>query len=381
MIASSPLKTNYHTMKHLNIKQFLVAALILTTSLYSCKKDGKDLEPTLPVTGKYENGFFVLGEGSFGQSAGVVNFYRYGSDELNIRAYENENPGKTVSNAGKSSTLQFASMINGSLFLLSKYSGPIVKVNALTLKEEARFSQETSNWRSILQIDGNRGLVSTGDGVYPIDLTTLNIGNKLNSVGALNTGDMHKNGDNVYLLQSNGAKIVSASNNYSFVKSFTNLNRGFAQTPNGKVWSSTGTRLIAIDANLDTVGVALPVGIGSFGIDAPTRITASTKENAVFYHADKDIYKYVDGNAASLAKPFISISDNPFMVYGAIRYDKNKDYIVVNGIQGYGAASTVNYLIIYNATTGALVKKVKYGGDGITTDFSKIYYPGLAVFQ
>ncbi|MNY54166.1 hypothetical protein D3C86_1900010 [compost metagenome] len=69
------------------------------------------------------------------------------------------------------------------------------------------------------------------------------------------------------------------------------------------------------------------------------------------------------------------------MVYGAIRYDKNKDYIVLNGIQGYGAASTVNFLLIYNASTGALVKKIKYGGDGVTTDFTKIFFPNVTVFH
>ncbi len=287
---------------------------------------------------------------------------------------------RLLSNAAKTSDLQFASIINGSIYLMSKMNGPIVKVNSQSLKEEARYVQETSNWRSIIQVEGNRGLLSANDGVYQIDLNTLALQNKLTTIGALNTGDMLKKGDYVYLLQSNGAKIVSASN-YSLVKSFSNINRGFAETPNGKVWASTGSRLISIDQNLDTAGVALAVAIGSFGLDSPTRITASTKENAVFYHSGKAIYKYIDGNASSLAQPFINITENPFMIYGAIRYDRNKDYLVVNGIQGYGAASTVNYLLIYNASTGALVKNIKYGGDGVTTDFSKIYFPDLAIFH
>lgn len=367
-------------MKHFNIRQILVSALFLTTGLYSCKKDKSDPAPTDPVAGKYENGFFIIGEGSYGQNSGAINFYGYGNDTVSIRAYEQENPGKILSNAAKTSTLQFASVFNGSLYLLCKMNGPIVKLNELTLKEEARNVQEASGWRSIVQVDGTRGLVSTSDGVYQIDLNTLAVQQKLTSIAALNTGDMWKKDNYVYLLQSNGARIVSAGD-YSLVKSFSNINRGFAQTPNGKVWASTGTRLIAIDHNLDTAGIALPVSVGSFGLDAPTRITASTKENAVFYHSGKAIYKYLDGNTSSLAQPFINITEAPFMIYGAIRYDKNKDYIVVNGIQGYGAASTVNFLLIYNASTGALVKKIKYGGDGITTDFTKIFFPNLTVFH
>ncbi|MGM9475837.1 DUF5074 domain-containing protein [Pedobacter sp. GSP4] len=363
-----------------NFKPLLISAILLTTALYSCKKDNVESLQVDPVAGKYENGFFVIGEGSYGQNAGSVSFYRYGDDTLNTRAYEKENPGRILSNTAKTSTLQFASIINGSIYLLSKINGPIVKINEYTLKEEARYVQETSNWRSIVQVEGNRGLLSANDGVYQIDLNTLTVQNKLTTVGAVNTGDMWKKGDYVYLLQSNGAKIISASN-YSLAKTFSNINRGFAQTPNGKVWASTGSRLIAIDNNLDTAGVALNVAIGTFGLDAPTRITASTKENAIFYHSGKAIYKYVDGNAASILQPFITITEDPFMVYGAIRYDRNKDYLVVNGIQGYGAASTVNYLLIYNASTGVLVKKIKYGGDGVTTDFSKIFFNDLAIFH
>ncbi|SMC86840.1 DUF5074 domain-containing protein [Pedobacter africanus] len=367
-------------MKHLNIKQLFAAGLLLTAALQACKKENTDPTPVDPEVAPYENGFFIIGEGSIGKNSGAVNFYRYGDDTVAVRAYEKENPDKILSNAAKTSTLQFASVINGSIYLMCKMNGPIVKVNALTLKEEARYAPETSNWRSMIQVDGNRGLVSANDGVYQVDLASLTIQNKLTTVGAVNTGDMWKNGNYVYLLQSNGAQIVNAGN-YSLVKSFSNINRGFAQTPNGKVWASTGSRLIAIDNNLDTTGVALKVSVGSFGLDAPTRLTASTKENAVFYHSGKAIYKYVDGNTASLAQPFITIAENSFMVYGAIRYDKNKDYIVVNGIQGYGAASTVNFLLIYNASTGELVKKIKYGGDGVTTDFTKIYFPNLTVFH
>lgn len=368
-------------MKHLNIKQFLIAALLLTTVLYACKKDKSNPVTTDPGKGKYDNGFFIIGEGSIGQNAGAINFYRYGDDTVGIRVYEKENPGKILSNSIKSSTLQFASVINGGIYLMCKMNGPIVRVNELTLKEEARYVQESvTNWRSIIQVEGNRGLVSAADGVYQIDLNTLAIQNKLTTVGASNTGDMWKKGDYVYLLQSNGAKIVSASN-YAFLKGFSNISRGFAQTPNGKVWASTGSRLIAIDDKLDTVGIPLKVGIGAFNLDAPTRITASTKENAVFYHSGKTIYKYIDGNTSSLTQPFISITEDPFMVYGAIRYDRNKDYIVVNGIQNYGAAATVNYLLIYNASTGVLVKRIKYGGDGVITDFAKIFFPNLTVFH
>lgn len=365
--------------KHLSRLSVTAVAAVL---LAACSKN-TDLPlggPDPIETAPYANGFFILTEGSYGQISGTVQFYAYGADTLTTKAYEKENPGKITSNATKTSTLQFASLYNKKLYLVSKINGPVLKLDAGTLKEEARYNQETSNWRSLIGVKENNGLISASDGVYSVDLSNLNIQYKLSSVSAVNTGDMLKEGDYVYVLQSNGAKIISAGN-YSFVKGFSNITRGFAKTPNGKVWAATGNRLIAIDKNLDTTGVALSVPVGSFGLDAPTRLTASTKENAVFYHSGSNIYKYTDGNPSSLSQPFITIDVAPFLLYGAVRYDSNKDYIVVNGIEGYGAASGVNYLLIYNASTGALIKKIKYGNDGSVTDFNHIYFPGLPVFQ
>ncbi len=364
--------------------QKLLLLLTLGMLLDACSKDddyfrerpGMDpIEKGAP----YANGFFVITEGSYGQAAGTVHFYAYDADTIITRAYEKANPGKITSNASLANTLQFATVYNQKLYLVSKMNGPIIRLDARTLKEERRYNQETSNWRSLIGVKENQGLVSAADGVYSINLNTLGVQYKLSSVSAVNTGDMLKEGNYVYLLQTNGAKIIDATN-YSFVKGFANISRGFARTPNGKVWASTGSRLIAIDKNLDTTGVALPVSIGSFGLDAPTRITASTKENAVFYHSGSAIYKYVEGNAASLSQPFITISESPFMVYGAVRYDRNKDYLVVNGIKGYGGLSGVNFLLIYNASTGALVKKITYGNDGSVVDFNHIYFPELSVF-
>lgn len=355
-----------------------VTALLLT----ACSKNDDFLigGPDPVETAPYANGFFIITEGALQQTSGTVQFYRYGADTVATRVYEKENPGKITSNAAKTSTLQFATMYSGKLFLLSKMNGPLIRLDAATLKEEVRFNQETSNWRSLVGVKGAEGLVSASDGVYAINLNTLVPQYKLTSVSAVNTGDMLVSDNYVFLLQNNGAKIISAGN-YSFIKGFSNINRGFVKTPNGKVWAATANRLIAIDKNLDTAGVALTASVSSWGLDAPTLLTASTKENAVFYTSGKSIYKYVDGNPSSATVPFINININPFMIYGAARYDRNKDYIIVNGIAGYGADSGVNYLLIYNASTGALVKNIKYGSDGSVVDFNHIYFPGLAVFH
>lgn len=351
--------------------------------LFSCTKNDIHRPRETSDSGRdkaYENGFFIIAEGSYGRNAGTVHFYKYGEDTIRTRVYEKENPGSILSNPAFSSTLQFANNTGGWLYLISKINGPIVRVNAATLKEEARYVQEASNWRSLAVVDYNNALVTAADGVYAVDLKSLSVTYKLQSVPARNSGEILRSGNYVYILQDNGAKILSAAN-YSFVKSFAGFIHGFVQTPNGKIWASTANRLFSIDNKLDTVGIAVPVSISSWGLDAPTKLTASTKENAVFFTSGKNIYKYIDGQPQSIAQPFITIDINPFMVYGVARYDKNKDYIVVNGIAGYGAASGTNYLLIYNAGTGALVKQIKYGNDGTVVDFNHISFPALTVFQ
>lgn len=370
-----------------NNKTLFFALILGAASIYSCKKDAELIdnqyqEGSEKVDDKpYSNGFFVITEGSLARTSGTINFYHYGDDTVRTYAYEKENPGKMTSNASKSSTLQFASMIDGKIYLLSKMNGPIVKLDANTLKEEARNASAGLNWRSILQINGDAGLVSASDGVYHIDLSDLTVGGKVSGFGTSNSGDMIKRGNQLFVLQSTGTKVVSAVN-YAVLKSNAGVKYGFAQTPNGKIWGSTGARLIAFDENLDTAGIKLPANVGSFGLDAPTRITASTKENAVFYHSGKKIYKYIDGDLKSLEQPFITIDIAPFMVYGVVRYDRNKDYLVVNGIQGYGVESEVNYCLIYNASTGELVKQIKYGEDGVgTPNFNHIYFPDLTIFN
>lgn len=373
-------------MIHKSSLNSALAIFALTAFLFSCTKNdlyrdrhpGDDNNPRSEEP--YKNGFFVVTEGSYGRNSGSVHFYKYGEDTIRTRVYEKENPGKILSNAAFSSALQFANNTNGWLYLISKMNGPIVRVNAATLKEEARYVQEASNWRSFAVVDYNNALVSAADGVYAVDLKTLAVTYRLQSVPARNSGEIMRSGNYVYVLQDNGAKILSTAN-YSLVKSFAGFTQGFVQTPNSKIWASTASRLFSIDNNLDTVGIAVPASISSWGLDAPTKLTASTKENAVFFTSGKNIYKYIDGQPQSMAQPFITIDVNPFMIYGVARYDKNKDYIVVNGIAGYGAASGTNYLLIYNASTGALVKQIKYGNDGTVVDFNHIHFPALTVFQ
>ncbi|MCH5716065.1 DUF5074 domain-containing protein [Niabella hibiscisoli] len=171
-----------------NLFRLSVIALIAVLSTACSKNEDLPIGGPDPVeTASYSNGFFIVTEGSYGQTAGTVQYYAYGADTIATKVYEKENPGKVTSNVAKTSTLQFASLYNKKLYLVSKINGPVLKLDAATLKEEARYNQETSNWRSLIGVKDNSGLISANDGVYSVDLNSLNIQYKLSSVSAVNT--------------------------------------------------------------------------------------------------------------------------------------------------------------------------------------------------
>lgn len=360
-----------------SMKHVLGAFILLGAFFASCKH--KDVPVVVREQDKgYTNGIFIITEGAYGRTSGTVNFYKYGEDTIRTKVYEQQNPNMMLSNSAKTSTLEFATLSEGKLYLISKVNGPIVKLNAITLEEEGRYVQESSDWRYLLPLSSNYGLISAKDGVYLINLQTLSVQNRILSLSATKSGEMILAGNYIFVLHDAGTKVLSARN-FSLVKKFDGINQGFTRTPDGKVWASTGSRLISFDKNLDTVGVALTKNISSWGYDYPTKMTASTKENVVFYANGKSIYRYVVGNEESLTQPFITVDVDPFIQYAAPRYDKEKNYIIVNGISGYGALATKNYFLLYDATTGSLVKKIVYGGNGVDTDFNHIYFPALSV--
>lgn len=133
------------------------------------------------VWGKYENGFFIVNEGWYGHGTGTVNFYRYNTGAMEDSLFEKENPGKTLE--PNTSTVEFGTVYNNKLYLLSKAGGPLVAANAWTLKETGRIASAGSNdWRAFLGLDSTKAFVSTGDGIYPLTLQTLSLGSKLTGI-------------------------------------------------------------------------------------------------------------------------------------------------------------------------------------------------------
>ena len=164
------------------------------------------------VWGKYENGFYIVNEGWFGHGTGTVSFYRFNTNKMEDSIFVKENPTKNLE--PKSSTLQSGVIFNKKFYLISKVGGPMVVTDEYSMKELARIPGQGGNdWRSFVGVDETKGLISSGKGVFPLDLNTLVVGQKIADVGG-QVGDMIKEGNYIFVLSStDGVVILNASDN------------------------------------------------------------------------------------------------------------------------------------------------------------------------
>lgn len=78
-------------------------------------RSATSLKPLL--TGPYSNGFLLINEGWYSHGTGEVNFYNYATGTLQDSIFGVANPTKNLNPA--TSTLQFGTIFNGNLYLVS----------------------------------------------------------------------------------------------------------------------------------------------------------------------------------------------------------------------------------------------------------------------
>jgi hypothetical protein len=340
---------------------------ILVVVAASCSKDDNKASSK----GKYDNGFFLLNEGNYTHETGSVHFYSYANDSLYTYAYNTENP--TTELGTNTQTLEFGTIFNNKLYLVVNLGGPLVVTDAYTLKETGRLTSLADAAHSFVGVDASRGLISTVKGIYPVNLSSVTVGNKISGIES-SVGDMIKAGNYVFVLTADKGIIALKASDYSIAKVIGAATTGFAIGKDGGVWAATPNSLLKINAStlaVDTINTSFDVYYNPYVYNSGS-IVASTKENAVYVTSDyKAVYKYVVGNAASLATPFIALPDNQFLYGKGIAYNPAKNELVLSKTDNiYGG--TVNTITAHNATTGAEGKSIVYNGP---------YYPAMTIFH
>ncbi len=364
------------TIKLKLLASILPALMLLTVA--SCKKD-KKVTPEVKIPGKYDNGFFIINAGWYSHGTGSVSFFSYDTNTITDSIFTKENPGKGFDPA--TSSMEYGTVYNGKLYMLTNVGGPIVVADASTLKQTGRIdSASTNDFRAFVGIDDTKGLVSSGDGVYPLNLQSVTLGAKLNGISG-EVGDMVKAGNYIFILSaSDGVDVLSAAD-YSIVKTIPDMVVGFAVTPDGSVWAAGNKTLVKINSSSLTVSsTALPFDInGTFGFWHPGSITASTKDNTIFignngaYTGATTIYRYKDGDASTLTAPFINIAGGKELIGKGLVYNASKDQLIVSTVEsGYGTHYLVNDLDFYDVSTGSLIKDLPFSG---------YYFPATYAFH
>jgi hypothetical protein len=351
-----------------------VMALVMMAAVSCSEKD--DVAAPAAV-GKYSNGFFVVNEGWFGHETGGVFFYDRSADSLVPNVYAKENPEKSLGKV--SATLQYAAVFENKLYMVVKAGGPLVVCDANTMKETGRIDALPGNdGHSFVGINSETGLLGTGSGVYLVTLSRLAANAKLQSVTGY-IGNMVKAGNNVFIASKDSGLVVINAGDYGFTKRMKGVTMGPVTSLDGKVWVTADSSLIGINpATLTTDTIKLPVKTYSgWGAWRSTSITTSTAENAVFimrnasFSGGREIYKYVNGNKASVEKPFITLPEGQYSYGAAVGYDGQHNELIVTTLNGQFTGD-VNRVLIYNAATGELKQTLTYTG---------WYFPAMTVFH
>jgi hypothetical protein len=364
-------------MRSVNTKHLLVALFIAFFAV-SCKKDvliAPEVEPA--AKGKFENGFFIVNEGWFGHGTGEVSFFNYSTGKLTDSVFKRENSDKDLK--PESSTLQYGTIFKDNLYLVSKVGGPVVVVDAFTLKEKARIAAKGGNdWRAFLGIDENTGLLSSSSGVYLVNLKNMTAYAKL--IGADGqVGDMIKSGNYIFMHSATEGLLIYNASDYTLNRKIKGMTVGFAKTPNGKVWYAGAKYLYQTDPQTlakDSVSLSFTT-YASWGAWHAGSIAASTKDNVVYllktgsFGGGSEIYKY-DGTVASLNAPFATNPDKQIFYGKGIGFDSKLNQVVIQTVQsGYGANYAINNLYFYDPA-GVLKNTVAYDG---------YHFPSITVFH
>ncbi|MFB6457645.1 DUF5074 domain-containing protein [Chitinophaga sp. Hz27] len=317
----------------------------------------------IKVLGPWENGFYIVNEGNW-PSTGELNFYRNGADSVYQNIYGKVNAGKQLG-----VTSEYGAIYNGLLYIVSK-QGPLVIADAYNLLEKGRTAPLPAEGHAFCGVDNSRGLVSTTDGVYIMDLNSFTLTGKVNGITG-EAGSMLKSDNYVFVLTANDGVVVLNASDLSVVNKPVKASVGFAKSRDGRIWAGEGKNLYAIDGGtlaVQTYPISFDI-YSTWGFWNAGSFCASRAENAIFfaqtgqYGGGSNVYKFVPGIDSTLTVPIVKLPADRELYGAGVRYNPIDTTLVITAMKpGYGVNSKENTLFIYNAVTGALKKSVPYSG-------------------
>lgn len=357
----------------------LFALLAASTLFTACSNDSDGAIQIPDPQNRYEGGVYLINEGQLGIDQGSINYYWPSKDSLATYIFREQNNDQKLG-----VTSQSAQSFLNTLYVVSKQGNNrrLVAIDQLTFKEMADLSGLKSSLmsNSFCGITPELGILTTTDGAYRIDLSTLTAGEMLEG-SAGNCGSMLLAGNYLFInCGSNGVRVFDKSKNMEqVVATLPSVNLAFTQTKDGTVWAGkagsfwTGSpsQLIKINpTTLDYTTIDLPTG-NSF--HAPSAychspLTASTLRNELFfaqfnggYGGGSQIYRV---DAATGAISLFAEAGSSDHFYGqAIYCQPLTGDLVVNYLEDtFGAMAANNKVVVFDGTTGFEKKRREYTG-------------------
>jgi len=329
---------------------------------------------------QFENGYFIINEGQYGNEPGLLNFYSNETGEVSTKVYQ-EASGNTLG-----MTAEFGALGDGKLFITSKQNfgegGRLVVANARTLETLFNATQidDNADTRGVAVYEqGGKFYVGTNMGVYAYDINTyeqlgLVEGTRGEDASPYSPGmgDMTiKNGklyvaapDKIMVIDLQTDKVVSNIEINNVTTVFEANNKLYAAV-NSCTWGTPGANDTEqfIEINDDnTLGRVYDVPMASpntWFTPKPCKPVAVRDENAVIYCGGEGM-KYLSKfnfDTETYTEQFITF-DGRQQMYGHVVYaNASSNDVAVCTFQSY---SSLNYWFnIYDGITGETKVSVK----------------------
>lgn len=323
------------------------------------------------VKAQFTNGTFIVNEDWYGHQNSTVNFITK-DGEWNYRIVQKANPGVELGG-----TNQFGAIYGDRFYLIAKQAqdpGASIKGGRITvcdtktmrvLKQHEfiatdKSGQSIADGRAFLGVDENKGYVGSSNGIYILNLNTLEVTGSIQGTGndATNSydqlyggqiGTMVRVGDKVFAVhQKKGLLVINAA--VDTVEKVIAIPDGWGAgsvilSKDGNLWLSVANPAGTGDAapyiykinpaTLDTTRINVPDGIyppaNSWYAWTPDCFCASTQNNVIYWNggmnswfSNKAIFRYdIDNDKFST---FIDLNDEDWQIYGcSFRVDPVSD--------------------------------------------------------
>lgn len=326
----------------------------------------QDFKPFKAISAPgYNNGTFFIGNE---KENGAVN-YLSTKNEWENNIYQANNNGLKLN-----SNILSGTFFGNNLYIVSgdkdNNKGNIIVAESNKLVNSATIAD--INGRAFVGVTPEKGYVSTDNGIYAIDLTTMTLGDLVTGTdNNKESGKMICAGKYVFAVQDEKGIIIIDSETNSITQTFAGNFSGIAQSGDGYIWAA-GSKLIKIDpaSLIITNKIELPEyckineswdtwNAGKFIADPKSNTLYWT--NGGFLSDTRSVYRYNPEENSSLASPFFSLPNEKQIFSSAgICLNTATGQLVITAISTEDNSVFIYYV---DAKTGVLANTIEASQD------------------